>query len=457
MSERPPTKEHIVLLVHGIRTTAKWVGMVKETLERTSSNALTVEPVSYGMFSLWRFILPGLSRRAPVAAISRYIRAVRARDNDLNKDPNDRRLISVVAHSFGTYCLFKVLDQNPNVRLHRVILCGSVLPQNMGIDRYQGQLGPSKVLNECGDRDPWPVIAKKIAWGCGSAGTFGLLNERAINRFHRNGHSDYFDAGFIHDMWEPFLQRGEVQTSAWDKFRDDYPNPWWIRALDRFPALAFLLVLVIIGSLFFFAPELNCRLSTNGCPVATSDATPPLRAEPVAFTAESNWTQQGSDSGTFCNDEFRKKSQDHPDLKIVMKDAIRHQRRNGPIPEVQYSCSFEGTPKGTSPRAAPVPMRPAEERIYGDPKGSHAGDGPADGDDVTSCANADVANGWHLQAGSGKPETVEIANGVLGLIGETYKGNSYCITFHITRSNRGGSAGVTARASAVQEKMVPAQ
>jgi hypothetical protein len=84
MSDLRPEREHVVLLVHGIRTSARWVGMVKQTLESASSGHLKVEPVSYGVFSLWRFLVPGPWRRAAVETVARYINAVRRRDDDLS-------------------------------------------------------------------------------------------------------------------------------------------------------------------------------------------------------------------------------------------------------------------------------------------------------------------------------------------------------------------------------------
>jgi hypothetical protein len=128
--------------------------MVKSALERASQ--LKVYPVFYGDFPLWRFLFPGVTRSAPVARVARFLRDAREQDDDLAKAPDQRRRISVIAHSFGTYCLFKALHQNPNIKLHRVILCGSVLPEDFDFGVYVEQLGPDKVLNECGDEDPWP-------------------------------------------------------------------------------------------------------------------------------------------------------------------------------------------------------------------------------------------------------------------------------------------------------------
>jgi hypothetical protein len=133
------------------------------------------------------------------------------------------------------------------------------------------QLGDDKILNECGDRDPWPVLAKQIAWGCGSSGTFGLLSRRATNRFHPTGHSDYFDAGFVRDMWRPFLEHGEVMTSDWDTIRYKHPAPWWISALDRFPLRAMMLVMLSVAVFLAFRFDLFSRGTLgppdyqNGC------------------------------------------------------------------------------------------------------------------------------------------------------------------------------------------------
>jgi hypothetical protein len=244
----PKKQEHVVLLIHGIRTHAQWVGMVKATLEHESD--LSVEPIPYGSFSLYRFLLPGPTRCGPANIVGKYINDVRERGENLLKSVNERRLISVIAHSFGTYCLFRVLEQQPNISLHRVILCGSVLPQHIDLARYKGQLGSNKLLNECGDRDPWPVLAKAGTWGYRSSGTFGLFGERVVNRFHRYAHSDCFDAEFVNSMWKPFLEHGEVTPSKWDVLRSRHPNPWWISFFGWFPLKSTVLMMVLLALSF---------------------------------------------------------------------------------------------------------------------------------------------------------------------------------------------------------------
>jgi hypothetical protein len=256
MSGDRPAREHVVLIVHGIRTRAEWASMVKRTIEDATNNAMTVRLAPYGRFSLWRFLLPGPTRWDPVKIVTSHLRDARERGQDHKKKPSERLLISVIAHSYGTYCLFRALKTLPNIRMYRVILCGSVLPQTFKIDLYEDQLGlhekrhekqsNNALLNECGDWDPWPVLAKKVTWGYGSSGTFGLFNGWATNRFHQFGHTAYFDAAFVKDMWVPFLERGVVIPSPWETSGHiRFGNPWWIRLLDWLPLKSATLALLI--------------------------------------------------------------------------------------------------------------------------------------------------------------------------------------------------------------------
>src|SRR5215831_2288593 len=142
MSAASPESRHIVVLIHGIRTQAPWAEMVAGILRQQCH--VEVVPLRYGYFDLFRFLSPVLTRRKPVNRILRELRIVRATYPDSK--------ISVIAHSFGTYALCQALAQ-PDIRIERLILCGSVVHSEFRWDQHTAQLidiDKVPVLNDCG-------------------------------------------------------------------------------------------------------------------------------------------------------------------------------------------------------------------------------------------------------------------------------------------------------------------
>ena len=67
--------EHLVLLVHGIRTEAHWQERVADVIVRTG--LATAQPFRYGYFDLFRFLTPGdFTRHTPVSRLHREIREI---------------------------------------------------------------------------------------------------------------------------------------------------------------------------------------------------------------------------------------------------------------------------------------------------------------------------------------------------------------------------------------------
>jgi pimeloyl-ACP methyl ester carboxylesterase len=150
----------IVILIHGIRTSAWWGPRVAATFERKTG--ARVIPLKYGYFDALRLWCPlRICRNGPIERLRREIEGIRERHRE-------SRLI-VFAHSYGTYALSKILLENPYFTFNRVILCGSIIPENFDWRRVEGQiLSANKrdgIINECGLRDIWPVLAKSFSWG----------------------------------------------------------------------------------------------------------------------------------------------------------------------------------------------------------------------------------------------------------------------------------------------------
>jgi pimeloyl-ACP methyl ester carboxylesterase len=137
--------------------------------------------------------------------------------------------VSVIGHSFGTWIFSRILMRCTDIRFRRVILCGNVIPDHFQWDRYKAQIGDSPdghgyVVNDCGIRDIWPVLAKSITWGYGSSGRFGFGHPRVADRFHNLGHSDFLTREFIQKYWIPFLKDGQILPGL----RDRPTTSWWL-------------------------------------------------------------------------------------------------------------------------------------------------------------------------------------------------------------------------------------
>jgi tetratricopeptide (TPR) repeat protein len=235
----------IVLLIHGIRTQADWGPMVKSKLEVPGQ--IEVIPIKYGYFDAFRFWLPFWTRKKPIERVYKQIRVALQVAHE--KDPHAK--LSIIAHSFGTYIIGQILKEGFDLHIHRLILCGSVLPQDFQWEQYQGRFDRQKVINECGKTDIWPVLAKALSWGYGPSGTHGFGAVLVKDRFHAGGHGQYFEPDFVEKSWEPFIRRGQFEGSKYEV--EMPPTPWWISMMGILQLkwlfiAAFVLASIVCGS-----------------------------------------------------------------------------------------------------------------------------------------------------------------------------------------------------------------
>ena len=199
-----------VLLVHGIRTEAAWAEMVKAVLEEKCGVQAAI--VKLGYVDALMFIFPFL-RGYPVKRLSRALAYLR------NKGDAP---VSVIAHSFGTWCLTHIMEDEPTVSLEHVILCGAIVPQRY---RWDGILPRVKgrVVNDCGTLDIWPVLSHLAAFGTGPTGTTGIGFPDVHDRYHALAHSGFFTEPFVRDFWVPVILSGTIAPSPLDKTRATPP------------------------------------------------------------------------------------------------------------------------------------------------------------------------------------------------------------------------------------------
>lgn len=229
--EQGKPEKHLVILVHGINTFADWMPAMAETLE---SAGFLVAPTSFGEMPVSRFLLPFQSLRQQ--AVQRVLTNIRTARELYTPDK-----ISVITHSFGTYVVARIL-QKEAWHWHRIIFCGSVVPQDFPLDEVRDRFTPP-LLNEVGTRDIWPAMAACVTWGYGSIGSFGFNHPAVRTRWHEGfRHSDFLTPDFCKKYWIPFLRDGTIVKGS------DKPSrlPWTIRAITKIP-LRWIFLLLCLG------------------------------------------------------------------------------------------------------------------------------------------------------------------------------------------------------------------
>jgi pimeloyl-ACP methyl ester carboxylesterase len=240
------TSVHVVVLIHGINTRAAWLGVVGPTLK---ASGLIPAPAGYGVYGVLRFLLPfDWLRRRAIKTVETKIRLAIALHH---RDVSGPKKLSVVAHSFGTYVLARILAERFDIAWDRIIFCGSVCPNDYPFENYYQRFA-KPLLNDIGTKDVWPAFAESVTWGYGSVGAYGFQSPAVEDRWHKGlAHSDFLNGEFCNEFWIPFLTKGEIKPG-------DAPDPAGlprtVRALTRFP-----LKWVVWPGVIWLAYEL-CRL-----------------------------------------------------------------------------------------------------------------------------------------------------------------------------------------------------
>src|SRR4051812_17518406 len=117
-------RQHVVILIHGIKDFAVWQDEVTTGLKTYASanfddETLVVKSLGYGYFDALRFLAPvPYFRNSATEEVYTQIKAIR-------KDyPN--ALISVICHSFGTYVIGRILITKFESAFYKIILTGSI-------------------------------------------------------------------------------------------------------------------------------------------------------------------------------------------------------------------------------------------------------------------------------------------------------------------------------------------
>jgi len=222
--------EKILILIHGIRTHAVWQDKIKN--EFKDDPDVIPYPIGYGdFFHIISFAMAYFTQRKQQKKILQEIRSIK------NQHPLGEYI--VIAHSFGTYLLSRILKTNPDIVFNGLILCGSIVRTDFAWDNL-ANLPKNKIINDVGTKDIQPVLAKLLSRRYGTSGSFGFKTNKIEDRYHNFGHSDFFDQAFIRKFWRPYIANDYIiENSDWSADRET-PS-WLISMLPKIPiSLLFL-------------------------------------------------------------------------------------------------------------------------------------------------------------------------------------------------------------------------
>lgn len=252
------SQKQIIILIHGIRTQGEWHELVSPILEKIPERQ--VISIKYGFFNVFSFLFPLWTRKYPIKKILWRLNSA--------IDQNPDAELTVIAHSFGTFALSQILRENPSIRPAHVILCGGIISRGFRWDQLANR--PEVVINECGARDIWPILAASVTWGFGASGTFGFGAPGVIDRYHDFAHGDYFTKNFVNQFWLPYVSRKSITHS---QFQDSRTTaPWWRSVMSILP-LRWVLLSVVICILFLLihplvSKEADCEDARSWVKVA---------------------------------------------------------------------------------------------------------------------------------------------------------------------------------------------
>ena len=325
---------------------------VKPALEDAG---FSVSATSYGEYGIGRFLMPFVYFRRK--AIERVITdIVTARRMSVLRTGREPKGMSVIAHSFGTYVLSKIIADHPELRWNRVILCGSVLKEDFPLHQYLDRFD-APILNEIGTQDYWPALAESVGWGYGSVGSTGFNRPPVVSRWHKNfTHSQFLTKEFCQNQWVPFLHQGRID-------RGDTPRslPFGIRLLTSLPLrwvmpviLASCVAIVTITTLLPFRPSKLLLPEDFDVPTSavekeplrsftyTPNNTPPQFTVPTRWTKMSEagvpfWLAKSEDGTSAVRFEIRRRIDNNDCLGTVVYMADAYEKQIF-IPDIDGGC-----------------------------------------------------------------------------------------------------------------------
>lgn len=269
----------VAYVIHGIRDegwwTARIAGRIKHLGDAKASSALdelqssegmprffATETSSYGYFPMLPFALPGKRLAKMGWLVDQYV-------ENLARYPNAKRF-HFVGHSNGTYMLAAALKHHPKMKFDHVVFAGSVVNNDYPwVKRISESRQVKKVLNYVATNDVVVALFPNglgrvpgVGEGLGGAGHDGFHGPESAGdlqqvRYAEGGHS----AALKEQHWQgicDFIVRGVYPPSH----QCDRGVTWavWLGRYPRVLLLVILALLVYLGTLVWYLPDVVARL-----------------------------------------------------------------------------------------------------------------------------------------------------------------------------------------------------
>ncbi len=195
-----------LMLVHGIQTDGAWHEAVRAAFRDIGH--VKVKGLGYDCVTPIQLACP--FRKTPIERIAGQLRDIRS------MEPNSK--IMVIAHSFGTYIISRILSHYTDIKIDRIVFCGSIVRSDYRWDKHTRHMPENSIINDVGTRDFYPVLATFSTVGYGGTGRKGFGNIRVVDRFFDYGHSDFFcpTHDHINTYWKPYILDGTIVESKWN-------------------------------------------------------------------------------------------------------------------------------------------------------------------------------------------------------------------------------------------------
>ncbi|MEX1275471.1 MAG: hypothetical protein WEE20_06035 [Bacteroidota bacterium] len=195
--------KRVLITLHGIQTRGAWQKSLVTYLSKLNSRWIPY-PLDFGFFSAFELLFGFWRGKKINWFLKEYTRICEA--EQITRP-------SVIAHSFGTYVVARMLEVYPQVKFDKLIFCGSIVRRDYDWKTLLESGRVNLVRNDFGRLDIWPNIARLVISQAGNSGTegFNAQDPRIQNHeFKQYNHSMYFQPLHFRDHWLPFLERVEL-------------------------------------------------------------------------------------------------------------------------------------------------------------------------------------------------------------------------------------------------------
>lgn len=249
--DAPPTRDvRWVLALHGMNTRGAWQEEFNWRVSMSYGRMVPVAIYKYGI------VRPGaVLRFRQLRIMQELIGRIRRLAGETGAS-GFGDCPDVIAHSFGSWLLGHALVADPELRVGRVILLGSILRPDFDWSRLIRRGQVQAVLNHHGTKDRPVRIAQRFIPCSGPSGRRGFDDTAVLNRPAEGfGHSQFFEEDILPELfdkvWGPFLTAASDSLSELPDLArppsDWRPGRWRLTTLSSQCTLA---------------PEVSCRTNS---------------------------------------------------------------------------------------------------------------------------------------------------------------------------------------------------